>query len=180
MARIDVDNVKTRPFIELLSLNGENSVFQYNSDYSGAETYWEWRPSRGRWTVNQMCIHYGDSGTFDSGSIGNGITLTNGITFSLVKGTGASAEVLYRPFGSYRILNNAAWWHFARSSQLDAYGVGNNYMGVVCDFREFSDGILVDGDLGVALRAILHDNFSGLVHADFIVRGTTSLMVDFP
>jgi len=46
--------------------------------------------------LNRMLVHIEDSGTFDSGSYGNGITLTNGITVSKVISGHTNAAVWSR------------------------------------------------------------------------------------
>lgn len=163
-----------------MSQNGASSVFDATGDYSGEgnEVYWEFRPTSGIWTVCQLHVHIGDSGVFDADKYGNNVTISNGVIITKVTGTGSSATRDYCITDPDELItDNTEWTHYVGpgNSKLDSFGSGNNFLIAKWDFLLYSDGVVLNGNKGQALRIALNDNFSDLTEHKFLCFGHTTI-----
>jgi len=119
-----------------------------------------------RLSIARIMIHVVDSGSFDSGSYGNGITVPNGI------------QVFYRRnnididvTGELPIKTNVDWSRWCYDLALSEFGGGNETLDARWSLNKYGTPygiVLEEGDrLGVRIR----DNLSGLVEQTIIAEG---------
>ena len=123
--------------------------------------------------LHRIMVSVGDSGSFDSGSYGNGLALVNGIQGILAvvpPGGGTLLEVsaLEAP-----IKTNTDWAGYVFDTRVDSYGSGNEQLSARWSFDKAGQPIYLDGDKGGGEKLIvrLNDNFTGLTKHRFHVQG---------
>jgi len=158
----------------LLSSNGlATGDKEITGDYSGAETPFYIAPPAGEvFYLNRMIGGIVDAGSFDSGSYGNGITLTNGIACRLYRGGFAEANILLDLFDGCRIKTNTDWARACYDFQVSSFGSGDEYGIFRWTYtKDGTDPIVLDGDRQDALALLFHDDFTDLKGHGFCVRG---------
>lgn len=159
-----------RPYSCHLTEDGAGVDDNANGDYSSATAYWELRPSSTQViAIYRMMVYILDSGTVSTstyGAIVGGVT--NGITISVVRGTGAAAALRYLVHGE-AINNNGEWKQIMYDLDIDGAGLG--LVTGRWTFFEHGVPIILDGSKDDALRLTLSDNFSGLLVHHFTAQG---------
>ncbi|MBW2647249.1 MAG: hypothetical protein JRE23_13960 [Deltaproteobacteria bacterium] len=106
--------------------------------------------------VYNLIITIEDQGSLDAGSYGNGVALTNGLQFGVLRRSGElEATTLQVP-----IKTNASWASYAHDLQVHDFGSGNNTLTVHYNFER--EGIPIKIKSGQALVLRLSDDFSAL------------------
>ncbi len=163
----------TTPVVQNLS-NGPNEE-QTNGfvnaigDYSASVTDFKITAPAKHWILLYRLIPYvKDNGSFDSGSYGNGITLTNGIKIV----NGADGRPDFEITGDTPIKVNPDWNRFAGiDTALSEYGAGPETLNARWTFLRDSRFIILDGDLNEFVAIRLEDSFTGLLEHKFGIRG---------
>lgn len=116
--------------------------------------------------VARAMIHVVDFGTFDSGSYGNGITLTNGIQIFYRRG-GIDLDVT----NGLPVKTNVDWGRWCYDINISSFGIGNEALNARWSLTKYGTPwgiVLEEGDrLGVRLN----DDLSGLVEQSIILEG---------
>jgi len=112
------------------------------------------------WTIE-------DTGNFDSGAWGNGITLTNGIKIEWHDSDDSVITVLTHE----RIKTSGELASEFHEITLHDFGQGNNYLTAEWDIRKDIEGGLVLTP-GQYLSMHFEDNFTALVQQHFTVHGS--------
>ena len=163
----------------MASQNGDDATYNANGNYASTAAYWEIRPTTSEFLmIARMMVYVEDFGAFGADDYGNGISLSNGVQVSKVRGTGATATELdnYTPIA---ITSNTLWGAYTYDTSLNAFGAGNDAFHVRWTFArgfEYEDssgdgGIMLDGRKDEAIRITLNDDFSGLVAHYFVFQG---------
>lgn len=117
--------------------------------------------------ITSITVFIEDAGSFDSGKYGNGITLTNGITFSL-DWDGLTYFTSFPPI--YKNLDFAR--QFNSDIKLIQFGIGNNAMTCALEFDyNKSVPVMLRANTNDRFYITLNDNFSGLEGHYFIMNG---------
>ena len=148
MTPYDADGIQRRIFSQRLA-NG--SVDNMAVDGSVTEQVFSVTPPTGEvWRIARWSLFVSDSGTFDTGNWGNGITLTNGLMPKL-----NGVDLLDFPITSTAVLASVgdAIEHYT-------FGTGNEMVVAKWDFKEAGQYIrLTDTD---TLSLVVRDDLTGL------------------
>jgi hypothetical protein len=120
-----------------------------------------------RLVISRVVVHVVDSGTFDSGSYGNGIVLTNGIKLVLNRASDGERDLTM----GFPIKTNIDWARFCHDVLLSSFGIGNEGLSARWSFWKYGQRygiVLEEGDL-IGFR--LNDDFSGLVEHTMFFEG---------
>ena len=117
-----------------------------------------------RLSVARVIIHVVDSGSFDSGSYGNGITLTNGIQFIYERN-----GVQFNVSNGFPIKTNVDWGRYCYDVNISTYGAGNEALNARWTFSKYGNPLILNKGDKLILR--LSDDFSGLVEHTFLFEG---------
>lgn len=93
--------------------------------------------------LHRLLVHVGDTGSFDSGKYGNGLTLLNGIEVGIMRGGEVVNDLTYQ----HPIITNADWAAYCYDVSILGWGQGDEYMAVRWTFEK--DGavlVLREGD----------------------------------
>lgn len=155
-------------FCRFLDTNGDGSgTVQAIGDFSGASVdFFITPPENIRFDINRILIQIVDMGPVDAGSYGNGITLTNGISFLLLDGS----TVLQDFMVGLPVLTNGDWGRFAFDIIDTSFGTGENYVSARWTFTRGGGPIKLNN---LSFAARLNDDFSGLVAHTFLVQGVS-------
>lgn len=158
------------PLVKHATQNGAGSVINANIDCTGT-CYWEIRPGSDEiYYIHRMLVLIGDVGAPDADSYGNNITISPGLTVTVVEGTGAGATVLHT-LTDVAITTNSGWSSYAYDVAVDDFGTGEDFVKVRWTFSKFGKPLCLDGRRGQALRISLFDDYSGLTSHRFVVEG---------
>lgn len=136
-------------------------------NYAGSPVSFYIQPPAGDvYRLYRMLVHVEDVNTFDSGSYGNGIVLTNGITVSKV----ISGQTVQMTDG-VSIKKTPHWQMFCYDVDISSYGLGNEHASVRWTFTKGGNPVRLVGDDGDRLQVVLNDDFTGLVDHHFFVQG---------
>ena len=124
-------------------------------------------PSDDVFQINRLIVFVQDTGSFDSGSYGNGITLTNGITVRVQNNQGTFSDLT----AGSPIKINPHWKRLCYDANVSAYGLGDESLGVRWTFSKAGYPIRLDGGSYDRIEVLLDDNFTGLVDHTFLVQG---------
>lgn len=137
-------------------------------NYSGGQEIFYIQPPAGTiYRLARMLVFVEDSGSFDSGSYGNGIVLTNGIEVRVQDGSGTISDMT----NGIPVKTNPHWKRLCYDAVRSNYGTGNESLGVRWTFTKAGQFIRLDGDSNERLEVLLEDDFSGLVAHNFLVQG---------
>lgn len=157
---------------KFLHREDDSTIIEATGDYSDAgmgKTAYILKPKPGEVImVARMIISYRDNGTFDSGSYGNGITLTNGIT-SYFRRDGVDIYQGLDP--NVPLLKNPGWAALCYDSRVDSYGSGEAQLSARFTFTTTGKYIRLDGNLGDEYVLYFHDNSTGLNSQSFLMQG---------
>lgn len=165
--------MSTRPFIQLFSTNGDGTgtTVATGNYASAAETFEVANPSSvATTTIVRMFVTIGDSGSFDAEKYGNGVTLTNGVTLSVVD----SSDNLIVDLSPDPIKSNVGWAKYCYDAEVKSWGTGEDFLVARLSFNRFvlPNGVeLTDGEKMVVT---LNDDFSGLTDHVFLAQGFDS------
>lgn len=138
-----------------------------NGDYSSTAGTFKIAPSSSEiYRISRMIVYIQDTGSFDAGSYGNNITLTNGIDVEYDY-DGSVVDLL----GNYNVKTTGDWAARCHDVNLGSYGVGDEYVSVRWTFLKSGQYIRLDGSQSQELRIICNDNLTGLVRHEFLVQG---------
>lgn len=98
-----------------------------------------------------------DGGSFDSGSYGNGIILTNGITFCYKNNFVETCPT------AVPIKTNPDWGIYCYDTLVSSYGSGDETLQARWTFAKMGIPFILDGDIGAEVGVYVHDDISGLV-----------------
>ena len=143
----------------------KNAVGDYSS---AAEEFKIVPPAQTRIEVARMIISIVDAGAPDSGSYGNNITLTNGITVAVRDAGGVIEDIT----DGVPVMKNSDWGRLAGIdvAPMD-WGSGDGQVIVRFTFEKSGVPLVLDGDEGHYLAVNLNDDFSGLVEHYFMIHG---------
>lgn len=116
--------------------------------------------------IKRMIVLVEDAGTFDSGSYGNAITLTNGLILRHVNDEGTVLTLTPDP-----IKTNPHWAKYCYDTAISAYGSGNEHLAVRWTFTRGSGAIILNGEKNGRIELVANDDFSGLVAHTFMMEG---------
>jgi len=109
-----------------------------------------------------------DSGSFDSGYYGNGLTLTNGLK-PYVERNGVRQYIVSG--GQPPILTSGDVAGFCHDLDLRSWGSGNQFLTARWTLTKAGQFLRLDGDNNDEWGVELQDDFSGLVKHRFMVQG---------
>ena len=124
-------------------------------------------PSGEVFHVHRLLVFVQDAGTFDSGSYGNGITLTNGIAVRVQNNEGTYSDLT----AGLPVKINPHWKRLCYDVDISTYGQGDEAMGARWTFSKAGHPIRLDGGSGDRLEVLLDDDFTGLIDHTFLVQG---------
>ena len=157
---------------KFLHLEGDSTVVDAVGNYSDAglgKTAFIIKPKPGEIImIARMIISYTDDGAFDSGSYGNNITLTNGIT-SYFRQNGIDVYQGLDP--NIPIMKNPGWAALCYDSRIDDYGQGEVQLSARFTFTTTGKYIRLNGDTGDEYVLYFHDDFTGLNRQSFLMQG---------
>lgn len=138
-------------------------------DYSGAATIFKIQPPAGEiYHLNRLMVYIEDVGTFDSGSYGNGISLTNGVKFRISDNSGVLHDMT-----PINIKKNVHWDRTFFDVKINNYGTGNEALiGRWTFANDYGAPVILNGDNNERLEVVLEDDFTGLVEHYFLTKGT--------
>ena len=139
-------------------------------NYSGAVEEFKIVPAAGEtFYLSRIMVSVTDAGSFDSGSYGNNITLTNGISLKL-KNTGDPTIDIT---DGVPIITNSDWCRLAGPDvSVMSWGSGDEQMVVRFTFTKAGQALKLSGDDGASFCVELNDDFSNLVSQYFMVQGS--------
>lgn len=136
-------------------------------DYSSEAAIFEVRPPDGEtWNIARLIISVTDSGSFDSGAYGNGITLTNGITLRVSNDDGIVYNMTPDP-----IITTVDWSEYCYDGRVDSFGTGNNAFFARWTFRNAGLFLQLDSRRNERLELVVNDDLTGLIQHRFLVQG---------
>ncbi len=152
-----------------LDTNGDGSGANLvTGDYSSAEEIFYIQPSAGEaFRVARIIIYIEDTGSFDSGSYGNGLALANGIQVRVQNDGGTIADMT----AGLPVKTNTQWGRMCYDIKTSNFGSGNEAMGVRWTFTAGGQFVRLDGDNNERLEVVVNDDFSSLVDHSFLVQG---------
>ena len=134
---------------------------------AGAEIFYIQPPTGQVYRLSRILPFVEDAGTFDSGSYGNGITLTNGITVRVQNDSGTIVDLT----DGLPVKLNTHWARLCYDLTISKFGTGNEYLHARWTFAKSGQMIRLVGDNNERLEVVLHDDFSDLVSQYFMVQG---------
>ena len=153
----------------MLPLSDSSGSIEMNVD--GSVTPVEFKlqpPADENYLVHRAILYIEDSGSFDSGFWGNGITMANGIDFCLVID---GKESTCTPFPWKMIGDVAA---VAYDFDHKKIGAGNEWAASRLSFDKFGDGVPLSGQRGDYLLMRINDDLTGLVRQHLTAEGERS------
>ncbi len=157
------------PLFRLLDDVGDGSgVKNAVGDYSTTAKKFIIKPAvNQKFFLARMMIHITDGGALDSGSYGNGITLTNGIEIKVTDSQGYKIDITE----GIPILKNPDWARLCYDMNRSNYGTGDETLNARFTFLKSGVYLVLDGNKGEQFEVDLNDDFSGLVEHYFQVQG---------
>ena len=162
-------NKNTKPMlVRILDTIGDGTgIKNANGDYSGGATRFLIKPAVGEvFIIARMLGHIVDGGSFDSGSYGNGITLTNGIKVGYSCGS-KTIDLM----DGLSVITNVDWAGVCYDIDRSNFGSGDEYLDFRWTFSKSGTWIELNGNNGDELWIELEDNFEGLKGHYFTVQG---------
>lgn len=157
---------------KFLHMNGDSTVIDATGNYSDnslGKTAFIIKPKAGEvMMISRMIVSYSDDGAFDSGTYGNNIVLTNGIT-SYFRRYGVDVYAGLDP--NLPITKNTGWAGLCYDVRVDDFGQGEVQLSSRFTFFATGKYIRLDGDLGDEYVLYFHDDFSGLNSHRFLMQG---------
>lgn len=152
---------------QFLTEQGNPNNFNFNGNYSSTPLVAEVRSEPGWITVfHTIHILIRDAGSFsaeDYGNINNG--LTNGVLYRISDDHGVIHNMC--PFGG--IKTNAQYNLLATKTELIAYGSGDNYYSVFCNFKDSGQPLILNGSK--RFEAEFQDDLTPLIENIYIFTG---------
>lgn len=108
--------------------------------------------------IERMLVHISDTGSFDSGSYGNNITLTNGII--VAKRSAVDDSIIQDLTDSFPIMTNAEWGRMCYDIDLVNFGLGHETLNVRWTFSKAGSPVEITRNeyLGITIQ----DDLTGL------------------
>jgi len=144
-----------------------NAKYNYSDGGLGLTKFKITAPDNHFLVLYRMIVTVRDGGSFDSGSYGNGITLTNGIKFYVKDDTHQDDRIIT----TTPILTNPDWGIYCYDTVLSNYGSGDEQLSVRWTFAKGGRPVILDGDKNEEVGLILNDDFSGLKGHYFNMQG---------
>ena len=161
----------SRPVNQLASSNGDGTgTTNLVGDYSSAPLVASITAGVDKVVVVQrVIVSIEDAGSIDSGSYGNAIELTNGITISYYQ-----AETLVASLTCDPITTNAQWAAHCHDVTIHDFGAGNSLLTARWTFAKGIPGgiALQPGD---SIRIGLADDYTDLIGHRFLFQGHSPL-----
>ena len=119
-----------------------------------------------RLLIARLVIHVVDGGTFDSGSYGNGITLTNGMQAFYERN-----GVKYNITDGYPIKTNVDWGRWCFDLSLSTFGSGNQSLNARWTLTNYGtpNGIILEEGDKLGIR--VNDDMTDLIEQTIIAEG---------
>ena len=154
---------------QYLDTNGDGTGTQsaVGNYASAAEIFYIQPPAGTVYRLSRMLPFVEDVGSFDSGSYGNGITLTNGIVVRIQNDSGTLVDLT----AGLPIQLNTHWARQCYDMTISTFGQGNEYLHARWTFSKSGQYIRLDGDNNERLEMVFNDSFTGLVSHYFMVQG---------
>lgn len=145
-----------------------NAIGDYSDTGDGVTDFCITAQPKYIYLLNRMLIYVEDAGSFDSGSYGNGITLTNGV--NLINGAPGLFEEVITKAGA--IKKNPEWEQYVGiDTKISKYGSGNETLSAMWTFEHMGRPVFLDGAIGEYACIRLNDDFTGLIKHKFHVQG---------
>lgn len=161
--------LRNTPFSKHLSSNGDGTgTVHATGNYSVTPLTLKITPPEGKvYRIHSMSLVVEDNGGFNSGYYGNGIVLTNGISFKLRDELGA---VVSDFTNGEPIKTTGLMAHFFDRLEYINYGTGDEVVRASINFLQ-TMGDFVELRYGETLEVTFNDNFTGLIHHDVVAHG---------
>lgn len=135
-----------------------------NVDGSSTPQVFKLKPRSGEYAIelHKAVVYVEDAGTFDSGSFGNGISLTNGISLAIYD---SNDNVVLDLMAGKNITTNPHWGSLCERLELSSYGAGNESLTAHFDFNTTMPCLYIGPNqyLGITIA----DDLTGLVDFHF-------------
>lgn len=159
----------SRSIYRFLDANGDGTGTKDSSvDGSSTQQVFKYVPKSGDKTfLHRLIIHVEDSGSFDSGSYGNGITLTNGVGVEVRKITDDS--VVLDLMDGVPVTKNPEWGRFCYDVDISSYGAGTESLTARWTFEKSGQPLFIQDDEYFCVT--INDDLTGLVEQYFNIQG---------
>lgn len=157
-----------KPIYQLLDTIGDQlGSTEVNGDYSVTPQGFKFKPTENSALIERAFIMIEDSGSFDSGLYGNGLSLTNGIRVYLRD----KDDNIITEYTSFPIKTNGDWAGHCFDFNHFNWGAGNEVAAVRWTFSKAGEPIFISAHKGEYLEFYLNDDFSGLIKHRFTIQG---------
>lgn len=169
LLKVAVENTDKVLMLKYMTKDNDGATVDAIGDYSATRGVWMIKPKPGEIIhIARIVVSYKDDGSFDSGSYGNGIVLTNGIT-SYFRQNGVDVYPGFDP--NLPILKNPDWAAICFDTRVDTYGSGEEQLSVRFSFNKTGKDIILYGDTGDEYVLYFDDNFTGLISHRILAQG---------
>lgn len=159
----------TRPLVQLLSTNGDGSgVTNAVGDYSSVAETFEIDSGSNTIVVARLVGYIRDTGQFAAEGYGAGAELTNGVSVAVFN----SSDVKQFDLTPAPIKNNGEWSGLCYDTQVQSWGIGDEFLSFRWSFEKFADDGGLVLDQGDKLVVTLNDSFVVLLAQTFMANGT--------
>lgn len=152
-----------KPFVQLMSTNGDGTgdTEIIGTYASAAETFSITAAAAvDEFTVvERIIIYVRDTGSFDTGTYGNAITLTKGLELA-VKTSDGTTTIDLTPFP---VKTSGDWAALCHDVTRNGWGAGDEFLTARWTFTKFSDGVGIVLNDGESLVLTANDDFDDLV-----------------
>lgn len=156
-------------FAQFMHIEGDSTVIDAIGNYSDAVTTFIIKPPAGTvFYITKMLVSYKDTGSFDTEDYGNGINLTNGLSF-WYRIDGVNVSPAFEP--PFYVTSNSDWATLCPDTRVDTYGSGNEQLNARFIFTQSGKFLKLDGNKGEEFVLYLNDDFTGLLSHKFLFKG---------
>lgn len=157
---------------KFLTQENDGVTVNANGNYSDGglgKTAFILKPKPGEvFMVARMIVSVKDTGSFDSGSYGNGVALVNGLT-SFFRQDGVDVLPAFDP--QFPIKTNVDWAAVCYDARPDSYGSGDEQLVARFTFTKYGKFVRLDGSTGDEFVIYCNDDMSPLVRQLFLMQG---------
>lgn len=169
LAKSNTENLDQKPVIARFLVKEGDTRKNANENYAGGAVKFELKASdfgqNAKLVLMDVLAYLQDSGSLDTESYGNGITLTNGVKIFVEK-DGSAIDLL----DGEPILWNSHYGKHGWGTTIQSYGSGDESLQAVIKFKElFGYGLELDAATDDRIYVELNDDLTGLVEHFFKV-----------
>lgn len=156
-------------FSKFMTLDNDGVTIDSAVDGSSVKKSFVVKPKPGEiMKIARLISSIIDGGSFDSGSYGNGLALTNGIT-AFFRIDGVDTFPAFDP--QFPIKTNPDWAAACFDGRLDDYGQGDAQLVNRFTFTKFGKFMVLDGNKGDEFVIYINDDLTGLSRQLFLLQG---------